>query len=65
MENKIELLPCPFCGGQATNPWKDISAEEFKITGLAFEIRCQNCFAKILSAESMEVVVCRWNRRSQ
>lgn len=56
----IELLSCPFCGGEAVLYKERI--ERFSI------VQCKNCYAKIEkfkvgSCESWERAISAWNRR--
>jgi len=64
MSNLVELKPCPFCGSEAVNPWKDVNKEDFKFTGLAHEIKCSVCPAKMLGNRSFSRLLKQWNRRT-
>ena len=55
MENK-ELLPCPFCGGEAEVWITNDSAGVFVI--------CESCFIRTPPNEFKEVVVKKWNTRT-
>jgi Lar family restriction alleviation protein len=70
MENKIELLPCPFCGSEA----------EFKtgFAGMNAVVRCTGCGIFIqcfpifheysgdyMKEETFNKVADMWNRRTQ
>lgn len=62
----IELLPCPFCAGDAEylhvggirHPWSGVQADALAIT-----VCCAKCGATIPSGTVQEEVAGRWNRR--
>ena len=58
-ENKIELKPCPFCGGQA-EIWH---CNRFIDKMVA--IRCMNCNAQTFASYDEAEAVKRWNTRSR
>ena len=57
---KIELKPCPFCGGEA-----DIftSVEVGYLGSNKFTVRCGNCFCGTGHYEDTERAKEAWNRR--
>jgi len=59
MSDMPELLPCPFCGGEA-HIWEDPSHSK------AWFIGCDDddCLGTINWAESKEVIIAAWNRRA-
>lgn len=60
MENKIELLPCPFCGWGAE--LKEIKG--FKGETIGASIICNLCGASTRDFASIDVATEAWNRRS-
>lgn len=56
MKNK-ELLPCPFCGGEA-----------FAVTGIVDEgirqIMCRKCYAKTTVYRTKKEAITAWNTRT-
>jgi Lar family restriction alleviation protein len=57
LEAKEELLPCPFCGGEARII--DLEDPEYKY----YQIRCSKCMCKTESHLGMEETIAVWNRR--
>jgi|688.fasta_scaffold814023_1 hypothetical protein len=55
MKNEIELLPCPFCGGQA----KSYCSPVWK-----HEVRCEDCDIKFVRMSSDDAAEA-WNRREK
>ena len=55
MKNK-ELLPCPFCGGEA-------EIEKFYDSGCWF-LKCTGCFAQTNIMGTKEMAIDRWNTRT-
>ena len=60
-ENKLK--PCPFCGGEGQILYDDISDEQVTFAGLAFEIKCKSCYAKIQRPNTRKEAIQAWNRR--
>lgn len=57
---KVDLLPCPFCGGEATNvPYKN---------GKYYEVRCENkdCAVIVFTGvkDTEKEAIEAWNRRA-
>lgn len=53
-----ELLPCPFCGGDAAFVSREIIYEpEFYV------VRCDDCLADSSPGTTMSQAACLWNRR--
>lgn len=53
--DEINLLPCPFCGGQPA----------FEIyEGDEYQVKCPYCFAATWIEESKEEAAEEWNRRA-
>ena len=65
MSQKISLLRCPFCDGEASLLWDQISAR------IASYIKCSECGARtkqvVISTEysSDEKAAEMWNRRAE
>jgi Lar family restriction alleviation protein len=57
LECKVELKPCPFCGGEARII--DLEDPEYKY----YQIRCSKCMCKTESHLGMEEAIAVWNRR--
>lgn len=57
LECKVELLPCPFCGGEATIV--DIADPEYKY----YQIRCSECACKTEAKLGLDNAISAWNRR--
>jgi Lar family restriction alleviation protein len=56
-QNDVELLPCPFCGDDSTDPpWKD--NEDF------WTIDCDKCMATMGGCPDKADVIENWNRRT-
>ena len=53
--SKINLLPCPFCGGEA----RIIGA-----VGTVFWVKCTECGAETQSEITKQRAAERWNRRA-
>lgn len=53
--DKVELKPCPFCGGSA----------ETEETVMDFVVRCKICRAKIVTdnRDKLMIAIYKWNRR--
>ena len=63
MENKIELLPCPFCGGEAIRLIDFDFDDEYE--RVDFEsIHCRSCHARVAWQETFEAAAEAWNRRA-
>ena len=61
MNEKIELKPCPFCGGEA-------ELKEYRLTAKADSrhvVYCQKCGVITRFYESPEAAAEAWNRRSE
>lgn len=61
IENKAELKPCPFCGGEA-----DIftSVEVGYLGSNKFTVRCGNCFCGTGNYKDIARAKEAWNRRA-
>ena len=60
MENKIELLPCPFCGGEAIR-LVDFDDEYERV--YLESVHCRSCHARVAWQETVEAAAEAWNRR--
>lgn len=56
---KIELKPCPFCGGEVRATSFDHGDGK-----LAWNVTCWNCYADMGHYGSLEELAERWNRRA-
>ena len=54
--SKIELKPCPFCGGEA---------KMIKIGGATYFIQCNECHSTSGAFSTSEEAVEAWNKRAQ
>jgi Lar family restriction alleviation protein len=73
-EKKLELLPCPFCGGvpscRDNGEWNKVYDSGGAIVDVdisdpdVFIVEC-SCGAQIISDESEEAVYKAWNRRTR
>jgi Lar family restriction alleviation protein len=59
LECNEELLPCPFCGGEARII--DLEDPEYKY----YQIRCSKCMCKTATHLGMEATIAAWNRRAK
>lgn len=61
MDKEIELLPCPFCGGEA------IIERDFVIERCSYRIyvRCNKCLTRVLHHATPEEAIKFWNIRHQ
>lgn len=60
VDNKMELLPCPFCG----NPANIVSFRVF--TAMCFYVKCSKCGAEInRPVASKKEALEAWNRRAE
>ncbi len=58
MKNKIELKPCPFCGGMAS-----IRAERYWQPAMRKNVICTKCYANSGWFKTENAAVEMWNRR--
>lgn len=61
MENKIELKPCPFCGGEAIR-LSDFDDEYERV--YLESVHCRNCHARVAWQETVEEAIEAWNTRA-
>lgn len=65
MNNEAQLLPCPFCGGEAKlSPAQYADSVRFYTL-----VRCTNCGAQVPAAHhnrvrEREIVIAAWNNRT-
>ena len=59
MDNQIELLPCPFCGGEAI-----LTSRETNYFATRFFVICDNCHASSKWCQNKEEAAEAWNRRA-
>lgn len=64
LEYEEELLPCPFCGGEATiNPiYNDVPETGLMVT--LHHVRCPICDARTGDCDTEEKAIKQWNRRN-
>ena len=55
--DEINLLPCPFCGGQPV-------FEKYEWDEDEYQVKCPYCFAATWIEESKEAAAEEWNRRA-
>jgi Lar family restriction alleviation protein len=54
-ELKVELLPCPFCGGEGLEQIRGIGTQRY--------VQCGSCFARTKIFKNSVDPVFAWNRR--
>lgn len=57
---KIELNPCPFCGGKGV----EILEDENKYLYFRYRAQCQKCGATAKLCHTKEEALKAWNRRA-
>ena len=63
-EKEKNLLPCPFCGGEAKTVWIPIEMSLPDITVGGYAISCQTCFCVSLRGSATgEEAISHWNKR--
>lgn len=63
MSQKIELLPCPFCGGVAHIIYDHDVVEESSEKDWAYTVECCACAASSGLCYSKEQAIEAWNKR--
>lgn len=58
-----ELLPCPFCGGEAFLEFETEIENEQEVN--YFFVRCKQCEAKTVEINSPIYAMKRWNNRKE
>jgi Lar family restriction alleviation protein len=53
LEHKEELMPCPFCGGEAMN----------RKVNRVYYVFCTNCYVKTVDSITPDKAIAAWNRR--
>ena len=59
MDNQIELLPCPFCGGEAI-----LTSRETNYFATRYFVMCEQCHAESKNCQHKEDAVYAWNKRA-
>lgn len=63
MTYEIELLPCPFCGGEA-KLIKRKSKTGFYPSGGTYYVHCKKCLITTQPRNNADNVIKAWNRRA-
>ena len=59
-ELRLELLPCPFCGGDALLVWERCPEEQ-----IVAECENLHCLSAVRSSKTAEEAIARWNNRAK
>ena len=62
-KGKIELKPCPFCGGEASLVKRKLKTG-FYPSGGTYYVHCKNCLITTQPRSKKEPVIEIWNRRT-
>jgi len=62
VEEKVDLLPYPFCGGEAYITGMFVSVHEDDIN--AYSVGCENCGISFQQPWIYENIVKKWNMRT-
>jgi Lar family restriction alleviation protein len=57
LEYKVELRPCPFCGGEDVNTYKSNNAD-------IWYVACGKCGVRTEGDASQEMAIAAWNMRA-
>ena len=65
MKQKLELKPCPFCGGEAEICVAHWDFEnDCPVNGSGYGVECKDCLTSTDEYETQEKAAQAWNRRS-
>ena len=61
-----ELLPCPFCGGEASIGRRDYCFEDSNEYAMsAHYVECSTCYVRTIEYKSKDGAADAWNRRAE